>query len=158
MDSHLLFYKQTPIEVLITKMATIHDSRYVIQLPDLGFVLQQTIDGKLQVQGSLPSDLDKELLTEIITLVKTTYKLKQPVNLPDFLITIEVNGVPVRLVVKQTTLSALGTQYTVIAKNKILILKKTISPAGSEWQLVNGTVQDQSGLQKIIDQIEHVLQ
>lgn len=154
MDSHLLFYRHTPIEVLVTKMATIHDARYVIQLPDLGFVLQKTIIGEFQVQGHFPSSLDKELLEAIISLIKNTYTLKPPLELPDFLITIEVNTVPVRLVVKQKKLSALCKQYTVIAKNKTLILERNLSATPDEWKLTNGTIQDALGLNLITNAIE----
>lgn len=154
MDSHLLFYKNVPIEVLITKMATIHDSRYVIQLPDFGFVLQQTIDGEFRVQGAVPASLEKELQATIITLLKTTYSLKRPIDLSDFLITIEVNSVPVRLVVKQTKLSAIDRRYTVIAKNKTLILERKTSANGFSWNLINGSIQDASNLRLITDAIE----
>ena len=154
MDSFLLFLHSHPIEVLVTPLSTLRDTSFVIQLPSCGFVLRQTINGTLEVQGIASRTIDTELLTSVINLVQEKYNLAVRKSIPPYSIAIKVNGATIVLHVQQVCVSSAVTLFKVIAKNKTLVLEKNYSTEKTAWHLKEGTVQDNKGLQKIIDALE----
>lgn len=157
MDSFLLFYDNRPIEVLVTPIPTLNDLRYVVQLPSCGFVLQQTKTGSLEVQGAIPQTLEDGLLKKVITLISDNYNIPLTPSATEFHIIINVNNTLIKLRVLQTFLPTGNMHFEVIAKNKTLVLERATSKDITEWRLIKGTVQDESGLQKIINAIESSL-
>lgn len=154
MESFLLFYHTHPIEVIVTPLTTLHDTRYVIQLPTSGFVLRQTGNGSLDVQGAPPTPISTELLEEVKKLVREKYDIVVASTSSEFAISIEVTDAPIQLRVIETKLSNTTTQFSVIARNKTLILESKIVAGAIEWQLKEGTVHNTLGLQKIVDVLE----
>lgn len=154
MDSFLIFYNNRPIEVLVTPIPTLKDLRYVVQLPSCGFVLQQTKTGSLEVQGAIPQTIEDGLLKEVITLISDSYNIPLIPSATEFPITISVNNTLIKLRVLQTNLPDGNVHFEIIAKNKTLALERKTIKGHIDWRLIKGTVQDESGLQKIIDAIE----
>lgn len=153
MDSYLLFFHAQPIEVIVTPLSTLHDTRYVIQMPTCGFVLRQTMSG-LEVQGTTPASISIELLEEVKKLIQEKYDIPVASTRTEFTISIEVAGNPILLRVIETKLSNTTMQFSVIARNKTLVLESKSVNNVIEWQLTEGTVKDNNGLQKIIDALE----